>query len=104
MNALDHQQLMIFQPQGNPLVLRFPATIDELETWRHHVLARHHLGKLVVKKVKIDGIDRFEVRSAILVDRGLLAIDVIVVEGQRDHFDAVDPELGAEAFRECRLA
>ncbi len=62
------------------------------------------IGQVSMKELEIDRLESLEVEPSLLIPRGVFAIDVVVVEGQRDHIDAVDPELDTEPFRKGRLA
>ena len=57
-----------------------------------------------MEEIEIDCLEGFEIQSPLLISRGFLAIDVVVVEGQGDHVDAVDPQLNAEPLGERRLS
>jgi hypothetical protein len=53
---------------------------------------------------QVDGLERFEVELPVLVARRRVAVDVVVVEGERDRAQPVDFELHRQAFDERRLA
>src|SRR5690606_22459902 len=91
-------QLELPSPEGEALAR------DEVEAGGAHGLAGEEALQLLAEERQVQRFEGFEIEGAVGGARGVLPIDVVVVQGELHRVEAVDLELDLEALDERGLA
>ena len=101
-NALDDQHRTVVELQR--VVVPLALARDEIVTRHGKALAGEQALQMVVEEFQIDGFERFVVVFAVCVQRGLVAVDEVVVERDEHGFQSQNAELNAQTLGRGGLA
>ena len=76
----------------------------EVERGQLDLVAAEEALEVAVEVGEVDGVEGLKVVGAVVVAGGVLAVDVVVVEGDAQRVEQVGDELHLEAFAEGGLA
>ena len=101
-NPLDDQDRAVVERQRRA-VLRAPSR-DEVVARDVDAFAGHQPPQVVVEQVEVDGFERLVVVVSVFVERGLLAVDEVVVQGDHHRVQPQHAQLDAQPFGRGGLA
>lgn len=83
---------------------RFPGACGEVVFGDFHLFAGDEVLQVLVEQFQINGFESVEVVMAVGVERGLVPINEVVVQGKGYGFQAVDSKLSGQTAGECGFA